>query len=300
MTHGAVIAREYGLPAVVGVEHATRLIRDGQRIRVHGTDGYVEILPSSSGRPGLPYYIPRNNLPCSEVPLSMDLFDVLVRYEIALWNAVDQELARQKLISLAHLHALRVVDRYQGRARVQEVSDDIGITVGAASKLVDGLERAGTRGTKSESGQPTLIAGGAHRRRPAGLGGRPSGVPLVRGPTTRGRRRRGADCHPSAAAEPVDPGRPWGRRRDRDHAGRGAGRPGPAEALVIRDRPIPVPLPGQVLIRVRAFGLNRSELHPRLGLAQGVTFPRVPGIEAVGASTAPPAASPRRAPRSSP
>jgi rifampicin phosphotransferase len=45
MTHGAVIAREYGLPAVVGVEHATRLIPDGQRIRVNGTDGYVEILP---------------------------------------------------------------------------------------------------------------------------------------------------------------------------------------------------------------------------------------------------------------
>jgi pyruvate,water dikinase len=44
MTHGAVIAREYGLPAVVGVVHATRLIQDGQRIRVHGTDGYVEIL----------------------------------------------------------------------------------------------------------------------------------------------------------------------------------------------------------------------------------------------------------------
>ena len=44
MTHGAVIAREYGVPAVVGVEHATRLIRDGQRIRLHGTDGYVEIL----------------------------------------------------------------------------------------------------------------------------------------------------------------------------------------------------------------------------------------------------------------
>ncbi|MBN9619753.1 MAG: phosphoenolpyruvate synthase, partial [Actinobacteria bacterium] len=45
MTHGAVIAREYGLPAVVGVENATGLIRDGQRIRVHGTAGYVEILP---------------------------------------------------------------------------------------------------------------------------------------------------------------------------------------------------------------------------------------------------------------
>ena len=44
MTHGAVIAREYGLPAVVGVEKATRLIKDGQRIRVNGGEGYVEIL----------------------------------------------------------------------------------------------------------------------------------------------------------------------------------------------------------------------------------------------------------------
>ncbi|RYD01701.1 hypothetical protein N752_29435 [Desulforamulus aquiferis] len=44
MTHGAVIAREYGLPAVVGVENATKLIKDGQRIRVHGTEGYIELL----------------------------------------------------------------------------------------------------------------------------------------------------------------------------------------------------------------------------------------------------------------
>ncbi len=44
MTHGAVIAREYGLPAVVGVENATKLIKDGQRIRVHGTEGYIVIL----------------------------------------------------------------------------------------------------------------------------------------------------------------------------------------------------------------------------------------------------------------
>ncbi|HSU36759.1 MAG TPA: PEP-utilizing enzyme, partial [Propionibacteriaceae bacterium] len=47
MTHGAVIAREYGLPAVVGVVDATRLISDGQRIRVHGTGGYIEILPTA-------------------------------------------------------------------------------------------------------------------------------------------------------------------------------------------------------------------------------------------------------------
>jgi pyruvate,water dikinase len=44
MTHGAVIAREYGLPAVVGVENATKTIKDGQRILVNGTEGYIEIL----------------------------------------------------------------------------------------------------------------------------------------------------------------------------------------------------------------------------------------------------------------
>ncbi|WP_347491616.1 phosphoenolpyruvate synthase [Desulfoscipio sp. XC116] len=44
MTHGAVISREYGLPAVVSVENATKRIRDGQRIRVNGTEGYVEII----------------------------------------------------------------------------------------------------------------------------------------------------------------------------------------------------------------------------------------------------------------
>jgi pyruvate,water dikinase len=49
MTHGAVIAREYGLPAVVGVQDATRLIQDGQRIRLHGADGYVELLSGNSG-----------------------------------------------------------------------------------------------------------------------------------------------------------------------------------------------------------------------------------------------------------
>ncbi len=44
MTHGAVVAREYGIPAVVGVEQATRRIRDGQQIRVDGSQGFIEIL----------------------------------------------------------------------------------------------------------------------------------------------------------------------------------------------------------------------------------------------------------------
>jgi len=45
MTHGAVVAREYGIPAVVGVDNATGIIKDGQQIRVDGTRGFVEILP---------------------------------------------------------------------------------------------------------------------------------------------------------------------------------------------------------------------------------------------------------------
>lgn len=44
MTHGSVIAREYGIPAVVGIEKATEIIKDGSLIRVNGTEGYVEIL----------------------------------------------------------------------------------------------------------------------------------------------------------------------------------------------------------------------------------------------------------------
>ncbi|SEP00234.1 phosphoenolpyruvate synthase [Propionispora vibrioides] len=44
MTHGAVVAREYGIPAVVGVDDATTLIKDGEKIRVNGDLGYIEIL----------------------------------------------------------------------------------------------------------------------------------------------------------------------------------------------------------------------------------------------------------------
>src|SRR5438067_3203485 len=58
--------------------------------------------------------------------------------------------------------------------------------------------------------------------------------------------------------------------------------PGPPEALTIRERPVPTPAIGWVLIEVKAFGLNRSELHTRQGLGSGVTFPRVLGIEAAG------------------
>jgi len=58
--------------------------------------------------------------------------------------------------------------------------------------------------------------------------------------------------------------------------------PGGPEVLKIESRPIPMPQAGEVLIRVKAFGLNRSELFTRQGLSLGVIFPRVLGIEAVG------------------
>ena len=58
--------------------------------------------------------------------------------------------------------------------------------------------------------------------------------------------------------------------------------PGAPEVLAIEELPIPQPAPGRVLIRVKAFGLNRSELFTRQGLSPGVRFPRVLGIEAVG------------------
>ena len=59
-------------------------------------------------------------------------------------------------------------------------------------------------------------------------------------------------------------------------------RPGPPDVLEIEERPIPVPQCGEVLIRVKAFGINRSELFTRQGLSPSVKFPRVLGIEAVG------------------
>ena len=59
-------------------------------------------------------------------------------------------------------------------------------------------------------------------------------------------------------------------------------RPGSPEELTLEERPVPIPGNGQVLVKVKAFGLNRSELMTRKGLSPGVQFPRVLGIECVG------------------
>ena len=65
-------------------------------------------------------------------------------------------------------------------------------------------------------------------------------------------------------------------------------KPGGPEVLNIETRQVPAPVPGWVLIRVRAFGLNRSELFTRQGHSPNVPFPRVLGIEAVGEVVADP------------
>ncbi|KAH7080143.1 chaperonin 10-like protein [Paraphoma chrysanthemicola] len=58
--------------------------------------------------------------------------------------------------------------------------------------------------------------------------------------------------------------------------------PGGPEALKLERIPVPIPQAGQVLIRIKAFGLNRSEIFTRQGHSPSVQFPRVLGIEAVG------------------
>lgn len=77
-----------------------------------------------------------------QLALGMELFDVVVRYEIALWNVVDGALADAGAVSLAQLQALTIVDEMSGAARVLDVAERIGVTIGAASKLVDRLERS--------------------------------------------------------------------------------------------------------------------------------------------------------------
>ena len=75
--------------------------------------------------------------------------------------------------------------------------------------------------------------------------------------------------------------------------------PGEPEVVTVRTLPIHIPSAGQVLIRVKAFGLNKSELHFRQGPAYSGSFPRIPGIEASGIVQEAPAANSSREPKSS-
>lgn len=71
-------------------------------------------------------------------------FDTLVRLEMELWNEIDARLHDADGLTLARYQALHAVREHDGSARVQDVAQDLGITVGAASKLVDRLEHDGS------------------------------------------------------------------------------------------------------------------------------------------------------------
>ncbi|WP_155859452.1 MarR family winged helix-turn-helix transcriptional regulator [Cellulomonas sp. KRMCY2] len=92
--------------------------------------------------------------------MSMDFFDAVVRYETHLWNHLDARLREAGCTSLGTLSALRTVRHRAGACRVQELRADLGITVGAASKLVDRLERDGLaeRRPHPEDRRSSLIA----------------------------------------------------------------------------------------------------------------------------------------------
>lgn len=75
--------------------------------------------------------------------MSMNFFELLVRVETDVWNTIEHELLRSERVGLGTLMALQTVHRHEGAVRVQDVSDALSITVGAASKFVDRLERDG-------------------------------------------------------------------------------------------------------------------------------------------------------------
>jgi len=87
-------------------------------------------------------------------------FEAVLRYEIGLWEVLDRDVQSAVGVTLGRLQALRVVGRHEGRARVQDVADELMITVGAASKLVDRLERDGTvqRTPNPDDRRSSLIA----------------------------------------------------------------------------------------------------------------------------------------------
>jgi MarR family multiple antibiotic resistance transcriptional regulator len=90
----------------------------------------------------------------------MDFFDKLVRYETDLWNVAERDIARGGGVGLGTLQALRVIARHAPATRVNEVSRDLGITIGAASKFVDRLERDGlaARAPHPDDRRSSLVA----------------------------------------------------------------------------------------------------------------------------------------------
>lgn len=104
-------------------------------------------------------YIEENMIP-SNASRELALFDALTRSEIHVWRRLEDQLRGEAEISLADLTVLRLVELLDPRARVTDVVDGLGITVGAASKAVDRLEGAGLaeRSPDPDDRRSSLIA----------------------------------------------------------------------------------------------------------------------------------------------
>lgn len=70
------------------------------------------------------------------------LFNDLIRFEIELWNAVDARLKSEFSLPLTHFEPMSVVDKIPG-CRVYDIANELGITTGGTSKLVDRIEAGG-------------------------------------------------------------------------------------------------------------------------------------------------------------
>jgi DNA-binding MarR family transcriptional regulator len=99
---------------------------------------------------------PDKENPLPDLPL---LFEQLVRLQIELWNAADARLRSELGTTLGNLESMRVING-RGICRVNDIADDLVITVGGASKIVDRLEASGTcvRSANPDDRRSSLIA----------------------------------------------------------------------------------------------------------------------------------------------
>lgn len=104
--------------------------------------------------------IPGNIDSCGAVLAHVDFFLRLVRFETELWNRVEHELRDHGDVGLGTLMALRALQAHGDAGRVHDLSVELCVTVGAASKLVDRLERDGlaARRPHPEDGRSSLVA----------------------------------------------------------------------------------------------------------------------------------------------
>lgn len=89
----------------------------------------------------------------------LTFFDELVATEVALWSALDAAVLAATDVNLGLITAIRQIAQSDDGMRVQELADGVGITVGAASKIGDRLERAGLaiRSPNPADGRSSLL-----------------------------------------------------------------------------------------------------------------------------------------------